>query len=167
LRNSLREIISARLLNEMTETRRHGEGKTRRSAGKPCLGTSPCLLVSQSLCLITWLTLYAMLLAAVVWSLTTARHWALVELATPQSIGDWQAWRKDVREQQSQHRPVKRRVPKSAEPPALVLMRDYFATSLTGAIIFTTVLYWVIAWFVTGILAGHREPKEYVERVEK
>jgi hypothetical protein len=43
-------------------------------------------------------------------------------------------------------------VPKSTEPPALVLMRDYFIVSLVGAILFTTVLYWVIAWFVMGIL---------------
>ena len=48
--------------------------------------------------------------------------------------------------------PVRRRVPKSTEPPALVLMRDYFGVSLIGAVLFTTVLYWVIAWFVMGIL---------------
>jgi hypothetical protein len=43
-------------------------------------------------------------------------------------------------------------VPNSAEPPALVLMRDYFVVSLAGAILFSTVLYWITAWFVTGIL---------------
>jgi hypothetical protein len=35
-------------------------------------------------------------------------------------------------------------------------MRDYFGVSLAGAILFATVLYWVIAWFVAGIL---KEPQ--------
>jgi hypothetical protein len=105
--------------------------------------------------------MYALLIVAVIWSLVAARHWALAELATQQSMGDWQTWREDVREQQSQPGPVKRSVPKSTEPPALVLMRDYFGVSLAGAIIFTTVLYWVIAWFVTGILVSHKEHKEH------
>jgi hypothetical protein len=50
--------------------------------------------------------------------------------------------------------PVPRRIPKSAEPPALVLTRDYFAPSLFGALFFSSLLYWVIAWFVTGILSS-------------
>jgi hypothetical protein len=93
-----------------------------------------------------------LLIAVVTWSLISARKWALAELATPQSINDWQAWREDVREQQSQPGPVRRRIPKSVEPPGLVLMRDYFGVALAGAIVFTSVLYWVIAWLVTGIL---------------
>jgi hypothetical protein len=43
-------------------------------------------------------------------------------------------------------------VPQSGEPPALVLMRDYFSVSLIGALVFSTALYWVIAWLVTGIM---------------
>ncbi|HJQ81746.1 MAG TPA: hypothetical protein VJ828_17410 [Lacipirellulaceae bacterium] len=81
-----------------------------------------------------------------------ARKWALAELATPESIRQWEAWREDVRQQDEQPGPVRRRVPKSAEPPALVLMRDYFAVSLVGAVLFMTLLYWVIAWFAYGIL---------------
>ena len=99
-----------------------------------------------------WLVGYGLMVAVVVWSLISARNWALAELATPRSIEQWQAWREDVREQQTEPGPVRRRVPKSAEPPALVLMRDYFSVSFIGAILFTTVLYWVIAWFAMGIL---------------
>ena len=65
---------------------------------------------------------------------------------------DWQAWREDVRQQQTNPGPVKRRVPKSDEPPALVLMRDYFAVLMVGAVLFSSLLYWIMAWFVTGIL---------------
>jgi hypothetical protein len=31
------------------------------------------------------------------------------------------------------------------------LMRDHFAVSLFGAVLFGTALYWVLAWFVTGV----------------
>jgi hypothetical protein len=31
-------------------------------------------------------------------------------------------------------------------------MRDYFGESLVGAVLFTSVLYWVIAWFIMGML---------------
>ena len=99
-----------------------------------------------------WLAGYGLMVAVIVWSLISARNWALAELATPRSIDQWQEWRNDVQEQQAEPGPVRRRVPKSTEPPALVLMRDYFIVSLVGAILFTTVLYWVIAWFVMGIL---------------
>jgi hypothetical protein len=91
-------------------------------------------------------------MTVVVWSLFSARSWAIANLATQQSIEQWQTWREDVQEQQAQPGPVQRRVPKSAEPPALVLMRDYFGISLIGAVVFTSVLYWVIAWFVSGII---------------
>jgi hypothetical protein len=95
---------------------------------------------------------YLLLLGAIVWSLVEARNWAFAELDTPESLRDWESWREDVRQQDQQAGPVRRRVPKSAEPPALVLMRDYFAVSLVGAVLFMTLLYWVIVWFVYGIL---------------
>ena len=86
------------------------------------------------------------------WSLFAARDWAQTQLTTPESTAAWEAWREDVRAEQDQPTPVQRRVPKSAEPPALVLTRDYFGVSLGGAVLFSSLLYWVIAWFVTGIL---------------
>jgi hypothetical protein len=46
------------------------------------------------------------------------------------------------------------------EPPALVLMRDYFEVSLAGALVFSSILFWVVAWFVTGILSSDRESGE-------
>ncbi len=99
-----------------------------------------------------WIAGYAVLAGLVVWSMFAARDRALEQLSTPQSVGDWQAWRADVEQQQTNPGPVQRRVPKSSEPPALVLMRDYFAVSLAGALLFSTLLYWVLAWFVSGML---------------
>jgi hypothetical protein len=89
-------------------------------------------------------------MAAMFW----LRHSAVSQLASPKSIADWQAWRKDVSEQQAGPKAVERRVPKSAEPPALVLTRDYFAVLAVGAVVFSSMLYWVITWFVFGIVHG-------------
>ena len=123
----------------------HGAPSDDRSAGCGCGAR------------VTWCSS-----ALVVWSLFSARHWAIAELATPKSIADWQAWREDVEQQQEHPGPVQRRVPKSDEPPALVLMRDYFGVSLTGAVLFSTVLYWIMAWFVTGTLTASPTSKQNV-----
>ena len=94
---------------------------------------------------------FAVLVVAVVAAMFKTRDWAFTQLATPQSVADWQEWREDVRQEQVQPGPVQRRVPKSSEPPALVMMRDHFTVSLFAALLFSTLLYWVLAWFVMGI----------------
>jgi hypothetical protein len=120
-----------------------GSFKTERSG---------ILLVSLSPGHLVLIAGYIIMIVAIVWSLRSARDWALTELATPEAMREWEAWREDERQQDDRAGPVRRRVPKSAEPPALVLMRDYFAVSLVGAVVFMSLLYWVIAWFVRGIL---------------
>jgi hypothetical protein len=100
-----------------------------------------------------WLVGYAAMLGVVLWSMFAARDRAIARLSSPDSLAHWQAWREDVRQQQAAPGPVQRRVPKSSEPPALVLMRDYFGVALLGAAVFSTALYWVIAWFATGMIA--------------
>ena len=100
-----------------------------------------------------WLACYVVLLGAIVWSLLYARRWALEEMAKPEAVDQWQAFREEEKQQAEHPGTVQRRVPKSVEPPALVLMRDYFGVSLAGAVLFSSLLYWIIAWFVTGALA--------------
>ena len=95
---------------------------------------------------------YVLMVVVVVWSLISAREWAFANLSTQESIENWQTWREDVRQQQTEPGPVARRVPKSAEPPGLVLMRDYFVVCLTGALLFTSLLYWILVWFLRGML---------------
>jgi hypothetical protein len=101
-----------------------------------------------------WIVGYVILVCAVVGTMLGLRQSSVADLSSPKSISDWQAWREDVREQQGSRGPVERRVPKSAEPPALVLMRDYFTILLAGALLFSSLLYWIMAWFGTGILRG-------------
>jgi hypothetical protein len=99
-----------------------------------------------------WITGYLAIAGLVVLAMLAARSRALERLSTPESIAQWKAWQEDVRRQQAHPAPVQRQVPNSSEPPALVLMRDYFAVSLVGALVFSTALYWITAWFVSGIL---------------
>jgi hypothetical protein len=99
-----------------------------------------------------WLIAYGVILVAVVVATFKTRDWAIKRLATPNSMAAWQTWRDDVQRQQGKPGPVHRRVPKSDEPPALVMMRDHFSVSLVGAVLFSSILYWVFAWFVTGVI---------------
>jgi hypothetical protein len=46
--------------------------------------------------------------------------------------------------------PVKRRPPKSPQPPALLLMRDYFGVCLALAIVLSSVLFATFMFFVRG-----------------
>jgi hypothetical protein len=99
-----------------------------------------------------WMAAYVVLLVAVVLAMAKARQWAIAQLSTPESTAAWQEWREDVERQQTERSPVQRRVPKSDEPPALVLMRDSFAVTMIGAVLFTSMLYWVMAWFISGMI---------------
>ncbi|MEX2169730.1 MAG: hypothetical protein WD851_10495, partial [Pirellulales bacterium] len=97
---------------------------------------------------------YLALMIALVWGLFAQRQNVLRDLDSSEARGDWQAWRSDVERQQQEPQTVARRVPKSAEPPALVLMRDYFVTCLVGAVLFVSLLYWALAGLAIGAAAG-------------
>jgi hypothetical protein len=101
-----------------------------------------------------WLIAYVALMAAVVGSMFWVQRTVLAEFSTHEATAEWQAWRGDVSKQQTNPGPVKRDIPKSEVPPALVLMRDYFVVSLVGATFFTSLLYWIMAWLVTGALSN-------------
>lgn len=108
--------------------------------------------------IILWLLGYVLLISATVSAVFWQRHQVLVTMSTTEARAEWDTWRDDVIRQQSNPGPVQRRIPKSTEPPALVLMRDYFIVSLVGATFFTSVLYWIVAWLVSGALSSSRNP---------
>jgi hypothetical protein len=104
-----------------------------------------------------WIAGYVVLISIVVGAMFWLRQSSVPEWSSSKSISDWQQWRSDVESQQGKTSPVKRDVPKSEEPPALVLMRDFFGVMLAGALLFTSMLYWILAWFLTGIWTS-RQP---------
>jgi len=103
-----------------------------------------------------WLAAYVVVLTLVVGGVSYMRSVAFAVYGTPQAQREWDTWREDVKELEKQPYPVKRRAPKSAEPPALVLMRDYFGVCLVIAIVLSSVLFGTLMVLVRGAMRGNK-----------
>jgi len=101
---------------------------------------------------LAWIIAYLLMLTAVAGAVIYGRQRALEIYGSAAAQGEWDQWRADARKMAEQPSAVKRRVPQSTEPPALVLMRDYFAVCLAGAMILSTVLFGTFMVFVRGAL---------------
>ncbi len=108
---------------------------------------------------VIWLLAYVALIAAVIVSLVDARNHTLSQMDTPQVQAEWETWRQAVRDQ-PESAPVKRRVPKSSEPPLVVLLRDYFGVCLAAAVVFSSLLFGVISFMVRGVLRSEEKRSE-------
>jgi hypothetical protein len=104
---------------------------------------------------------YFVFAAALVVGMFSVREGLVPELSTPQSQADWNQWRTEAAQQDGTHGPVQRVVPKSPEPPLLVLLRDYFPACVVGLLVPLSALYAVIAWMACGVLRqGNVEGKK-------
>ena len=109
---------------------------------------------------VSWLGVFVTLILVLTWGLLRARHNALIALGTEQAQGNWQQWRDAASQQTSTAGPVQRQVPKSEEPPALVLLRDHFATSWLILAVLTSLVFATLIWMIRGVFAGPRfEPQ--------
>lgn len=96
---------------------------------------------------------YALLLAGIVWGLGAFQAWTKTAFANTKAQSDWQHFRDDVAESvETGQGPVSRSVPKSEEPPALVLLRDYYIECLVVSLVLSSALYWTFAFFLRGVL---------------
>jgi hypothetical protein len=95
--------------------------------------------------------LYLLILAAVIGGSYFARSWAISVYGSPQAQAQWDEWRAGAAKLSTEG-PVKRRVPKSDKPPALVLATTYFGVCVTIALLLTTVLFATATYFVQGVL---------------
>ena len=98
--------------------------------------------------------LYVVFLCVLVWVLLAARQRVLTTESSPAARENWQAWRAEAKRQQDGNGPVTRRVPKSSEPPSLVLLRDHFVISFAILVVLSSALYFTIAIMVRGVLVG-------------
>ncbi len=104
--------------------------------------------ILATMALVAWLVLIV--------SLTFyGRRAALDTLATPEAQAEWQHWREDVKTL-NENGPVKRREPKSVDPPALVMMRDRFGVVLVAGLVFGTLLFAAVALPLRGVLRGRQ-----------
>jgi hypothetical protein len=109
--------------------------------------------VKWSLATLFWLLAYFAMIAAVTGAIVRLRASAFAVYGTSEAQAEWDAWRADAKKLADGAGPVKRRMPKSQEPPALVLMRDYFAVCLAGAVLLSSVLFGTFMVLVRGALA--------------
>lgn len=98
--------------------------------------------------------LYFLVAASLLLGLFAARTTATQDFTTANAQQAWEDWRTDAASSDDRDLPVQRSVPRSTEPPTLVLLRDHFAVCAIAGLTLTTVLYWTMAIFIRGMIAG-------------
>lgn len=93
---------------------------------------------------------YLLLMAGLVFGLSTLRGQVIADLSTPAARADWEAWRQ--REAPQEKGVVHRRIPKSEEPPHLVLLRDYFWGVLFSLGLVVSFMYAAMVLLIRGML---------------
>ncbi|MBX3415780.1 MAG: hypothetical protein KF708_24055 [Pirellulales bacterium] len=111
---------------------------------------------------LAWMLFGWVVTMAVVYSgLDRAREWTLVNVGQREVRTEWERWRADelVRAKHPDAN-VQRRPPKSAEPPLLILMRDYFSAIVVSVLLISTVMFGFLAIVVPGAIRsrGRRAP---------
>jgi hypothetical protein len=109
---------------------------------------------------------YAVVLALIAWAVLAARERTLRLLGTPEALQQWRDFQQQERDRAAQSgQPVRRHVPTSLEPPALVLMRDHFPVILIGALAIGSTFYGFAVFVLRGLAAerarrraAHTEP---------
>lgn len=76
----------------------------------------------------------------------------LTELAAPEIQADWDGFRAAMQRESDRTGPVQRKVPKSAEPPELVWLRDYPGLAVTAWVTFVGILGGFVALLALGML---------------
>jgi len=108
-----------------------------------------------------WVVGWLMLETAIVGWLVTRRPEWIAAQGTAEQQAAWQTWREEVAheaklaKQNEQTLPVQRKIPKSSEPPTLVMLRDHFPVVLVAAVTFSSLSFGFIALITRG-LTGRR-----------
>lgn len=80
----------------------------------------------------------------------------LAALDTPAMRDGWDEFRDDMRRQTGRDGPVQRKVPKSAEPPELVWLRDHTPLAVAAWVTLVGVLGGVLGMLVVGVARQRR-----------
>ena len=103
-----------------------------------------------------WGLIYLVFVVVLIGGFWQARQRVLRQYSSPNAQIEWKRWRDAAARQAEGEGPVLRRVPKSDEPPSLVLLRDHFATSLLGMLLLTTAILFALATMIRGAISGPR-----------
>ncbi|HEY1784881.1 MAG TPA: hypothetical protein VGG30_05000 [Pirellulales bacterium] len=102
-----------------------------------------------------WLAAYLATTGLIVWGVYLVRARTMQSLDTPEARAAWEEWRQAAAESSTEG-PVQHTVPRSTEAPGLVLMRDHVGVMLAAAIVFGSVLFAVMMFFIRGALKPHQ-----------
>jgi hypothetical protein len=90
---------------------------------------------------LTWLVVYVLYMAGVIWGTCAWREHEVEDLNTPQNIQGWQDFQQKVHDEDKDQTPVRHTVSKRSEPPMLVFLRERFWVILFGAVLFGTIFF--------------------------
>ncbi|MCX7404824.1 MAG: hypothetical protein NT089_03730 [Planctomycetia bacterium] len=109
-------------------------------------------LVSITLTALVAVWLTAMIVPPVL--LLRARSDWLIQLEQPAVQAQWDAFREEMKQQSGQAGPVQRKVPKSAEPPLRVWLRDYLWLAIVAWLLFGSILSFFSGLLIIGVVRG-------------
>jgi hypothetical protein len=118
------------------------------AAGRPSISLAARAVITAVTC--CWLTA---LVVPPVLLLRTRDEW-MRQLDRPEQQGHWDAFRRDMALQTGRDGPVQRKVPRSAEPPLRVWLRDYVWLGVAAWVLFGGVLGLALLLFIRGVAAG-------------
>lgn len=108
--------------------------------------------------LVALLAAWLLLVAVPPLGLWAVRDDWLAEQNRPAAQREWEAFRQDMQQASEEGWPVKRKVPKSPEPPLRVWLRDYFGLAVAAWVLFGSVLVLFTGFLVTGVAASPGGP---------
>ncbi len=109
----------------------------------------------------SWLVIgigYALWLALIVGLLLRARTWATAEANKPAAQQAWDGWKDEVQRQNQEQGSVVRKIPRSDQPPAVILLNQRFGGVLTSCLIVGSFFYAFAAFVGWGVISQRGKP---------
>lgn len=108
---------------------------------------------------VLWLIAYLATMTGLVTGAVLVRNRTVADLSRPESLAQWRQWKEDTQRQNADPKssPVARKPVKSEEPPALILLRDYFAAILGVALLVGSFLFGFLMVVIRGVWAAGRK----------
>jgi len=101
-----------------------------------------------------WILLgvYLALQGVLVVALWQTRIAVIQQFNQPEELERWNEYRDSMAAKSEEQGPVERRGNPSESPPVLVLFDENFVTLVAGSVIFSSILYWMLAIMILGAI---------------